>query len=212
MLILKELSVDLAPLLASAGIAGVALGFGAQSLVKDVLAGLFMLLEDQYGVGDVIDVGETVGTVEAVGLRVTTIRDLRGVVWYVRNGEIVKVGNKSQGWASIIVDMPIGFVSVEEATAVMRHAAADLATDPQYANDFLEAPEVVGVENVGVEGAVVRTMARVHPDDGPRMSREVRRRLSEALEAAGLTSQIAATRRPVVRHDLGQPSDPGGPT
>ena len=101
LLILGELGVNLGPLLASAGIAGVALGFGAQNLVKDFIAGLFMLLEDQYGVGDVVDLGEASGTVEAVGLRITTIRDGRGVVWYIRNGEIVRVGNKSQGWAVV---------------------------------------------------------------------------------------------------------------
>ena len=100
MLILGELGFNLAPLLASAGIAGVALGFGAQNLVKDLIAGLFMLLEDQYGVGDVVDLGEATGIVEAVGLRITTIRDARGVLWYIRNGEIIRVGNKSQGWAA----------------------------------------------------------------------------------------------------------------
>ena len=123
MLVLGELGIDLAPLLASAGIAGIAIGFGAQNLVKDFLAGLFMLLEDQYGVGDVVDVGETSGTVEAVGLRITTIRDARGVVWYVRNGEIARVGNKSQGWALVIVDVPVGFAGVEEAAEVLRTAA-----------------------------------------------------------------------------------------
>src|SRR5262249_41604801 len=92
MLILGELGVNLAPLIASAGIAGIALGFGAQNLVKDFIAGLFMLLEDQYGVGDAVDLGEATGTVEAVGLRITTVRDVRGVLWYIRNGEIVRVG------------------------------------------------------------------------------------------------------------------------
>src|SRR4029077_3961131 len=113
MLILGELGVNLAPLIASAGIAGVALGFGAQNLVKDFITGLFMLLEDQYGVGDVVDVGEASGTVEAVGLRITTIRDARGVLWYIRNGEIVRVGNRSQGWALVVVDVPVGFAGVE---------------------------------------------------------------------------------------------------
>ena len=120
MLVLGELGVQLAPLIASAGIAGIALGFGAQNLVKDFIAGLFMLLEDQYGVGDVVDVGEASGTVEAVGLRITTIRDARGVLWYIRNGEIVRVGNRSQGWALVVVDVPVGFAGVEEATGVLR--------------------------------------------------------------------------------------------
>ena len=109
LMVLGELGIELAPLLASAGIAGLALGFGAQTLVKDLIAGLFMLLEDQYGVGDVVDLGEASGTVESVGLRTTSIRDIRGVLWHIRNGEIVRVGNKSQGWGSVVIDMPIGF-------------------------------------------------------------------------------------------------------
>ena len=99
-MILDELAIPIAPLLASAGVAGVALGFGAQSLVKDFISGVFMLVEDQYGVGDVIDTGEAIGTVEDVTLRVTRLRDGNGVVWYVRNGEIVRVGNRSQGSSS----------------------------------------------------------------------------------------------------------------
>jgi small conductance mechanosensitive channel len=215
LMVLNELSLNLAPLLASAGVVGVALGFGAQSLVKDILAGLFMLLEDQYGVGDVVDVGDTVGTVEAVGLRITTLRDMRGVLWYVRNGEIVKVGNKSQGWANVIVDMPIGHGNVEEATAVMRRVVEELASDPQYSHDFIESPEVVGVESVGIEGTVVRTTAQVHSEDSPRMSRVIRQRLTEALEAAGLTSQISGGRRfpgGPAQPSQSHPADPSGAT
>src|SRR5437773_632093 len=150
LLILGELGVDLGPLLASAGIVGIALGFGAQTLVKDLIAGLFMLLEDQYGVGDVVDVGEASGTVEAVGLRVTTIRDNRGVLWYIRNGEIIPVGNKSQGWAMVVVDVPIGFASVDRAVEVLGDAAAGLATDPGYAEDLIDPPDVLGVEQITV--------------------------------------------------------------
>ncbi len=140
MLILGEIGVTLGPLLASAGVAGLAIGFGAQNLVKDFLAGLFMLLEDQYGVGDVVDVGDVTGTVEAVGLRITTLRDAKGVLWYVRNGEIVRVGNKSQGWALVIVDVPVGFVSVDQATQVLREAAAALAEDPDLHDDIIGSP------------------------------------------------------------------------
>src|SRR5215216_106327 len=103
-LILGVLGLNLAPILASAGIVGFALGFGAQNLVKDFLSGIFMMLEDQYGVGDIVDLGDASGTVEAVGLRITTVRDAHGVVWYIRNGEIIRVGNKSQGWAVVNID------------------------------------------------------------------------------------------------------------
>jgi small conductance mechanosensitive channel len=194
MLILGELGVNLAPLIASAGIAGIALGFGAQNLVKDFIAGLFMLLEDQYGVGDVVDVGEASGTVEAVGLRITTIRDGRGVLWYIRNGEIVRVGNKSQGWALVVVDVPVGFVGVDEAAAVLRAAASAMTEDQELAADLLEAPEVLGVEQITVDGAVVRTIAKTAPEGQWRVARELRRRLTEALEDAGITQQMSANR------------------
>ncbi|HEX6500066.1 MAG TPA: mechanosensitive ion channel family protein [Micromonosporaceae bacterium] len=187
LLVLGELGVDLAPLLASAGIAGVALGFGAQSLVKDVIAGLFMLLEDQYGVGDSVDVGAASGTVEAVGLRITTIRDSQGVLWYIRNGEIVKVGNKSQGWSVVVVDLPVGFTSVDEATQVLRTAADGLGGDPAWRDDLIEPPEVLGVEQVNVGGVVLRTTVKTKPDARGRVGRELRRRLMDALSAAGIT-------------------------
>ncbi|MGN9777957.1 mechanosensitive ion channel family protein [Micromonospora sp. H33] len=194
LMVLKEFSFDLAPLLASAGIAGVALGFGAQSLVKDLIAGLFMLIEDQYGVGDTVDLGEATGVVESVGLRVTTVRDGRGVLWYIRNGEIVRVGNKSQGWALVVVDLPIGFASTEEATAVLRTAAASVALDPELAPEIVEAPEVLGVEQMTVEGAVIRTVVKTTADGQFAVGRELRRRLAEALENSGITAKIAAAR------------------
>ena len=107
MTILAELRIDLAPFIAGTSIVGVALGFGAQNIVKDFLSGMFMMLEDQYGVGDTIDFEKASGTVEAVGLRVTRLRDVNGTVWYVRNGEVVRVGNKSQGFAQVVLDVPI---------------------------------------------------------------------------------------------------------
>jgi moderate conductance mechanosensitive channel len=108
-MILGDMGFNLAPVLASAGVLGVALGFGAQNLVQDFLAGVFMLLEDQYGVGDVVDIGGTSGTVEAVSLRITRLRDVNGVVWHIRNGTISKAGNKSQGWARAVVDFPVPY-------------------------------------------------------------------------------------------------------
>ena len=107
LLILSELDIDLAPFIAGTSIVGVALGFGAQNIVKDFLSGMFMMLEDQYGVGDIIDFEKASGTVEAVGLRTTRLRDVNGTVWYVRNGEVVRVGNKSQGFAQVVLDVPI---------------------------------------------------------------------------------------------------------
>jgi small conductance mechanosensitive channel len=196
MLVLGELGIDLAPLIASAGILGVALGFGAQNLIKDYFAGLFILIEDQFGVGDNVDVGEISGVVEEVGLRITTIRDLQGVIWYIRNGEIVRVGNRSQGWAVVVVDVPVGFAGVEEATEVLRAAAATLVDDPEWADDLLDAPEVLGVEQVTIEGAVVRTTVKTVPAARWRVARELRRRLTEALESAGIAEHLREYLRP----------------
>ncbi len=194
LLVFGELGFNLGPLLASAGIVGVALGFGAQSLVKDLIAGLFMLLEDQYGVGDTVDLGEAVGVVETVGLRITTVRDGRGVLWYIRNGEIVRVGNKSQGWAMVVIDIPIGFVNSEQAISVLREAARLVAEEPEHQTEFLEPPDVVGVEQLTVDGAVIRTIAKTTADGQLTVQRELRRALTEALEASGLSERIAASR------------------
>jgi small-conductance mechanosensitive channel len=194
LLVLSELGIDLAPMLASAGIAGLAVGFGAQNLVKDFIAGLFMLLEDQYGVGDVVDLGSASGTVEAVGLRITTVRDAQGVVWYIRNGEIVRVGNKSQGWATVIVDVPVGFAA-EEATGILRRATAGLAEDPRWKDDLMEPPEVLGVEQITADGAVLRTTVKTTSEAQWRIGRELRSRLTEALERAGIADRLGGGSR-----------------
>ncbi|MBB5869863.1 small conductance mechanosensitive channel [Allocatelliglobosispora scoriae] len=195
LLVVGEFGVNLTPLIAGLGIFGAALGFGAQSLVKDLLAGLFMLLEDQYGVGDSIDVGEASGVVEAVGLRTVTVRDSRGVIWYVRNGEIIRVGNKSQGWAVVNVDIPVGFAGVEEVTRVLRGAAETFAADTDYHDDFLDPPHVVGVEEITVDGAIVRVTARTTTEAQPRVARELRRRLTDALESSGAADGMGGAKR-----------------
>jgi small conductance mechanosensitive channel len=192
--VLGEFGFNLGPLLASAGIVGVALGFGAQTLVKDLITGLFMLIEDQYGVGDTVDLGEATGVVEAVGLRITTVRDARGVLWYIRNGEVVRVGNKSQGWAMVVIDIPVGFVSVEQATSVLQTAALGVAENPEFATQILEPPEVLGVEQMTVDGAVIRTIAKTTADGQFPVQRELRRALTEALEDSGIAERIAASR------------------
>jgi moderate conductance mechanosensitive channel len=194
LLVMGEFGFNLGPLLASAGIIGVALAFGAQSLVKDLIAGMFMLLEDQYGVGDTVDVGEATGVVETVGLRITTIRDGTGVLWYIRNGEIVRVGNKSQGWAMVVIDIPIGFVNSEHAIAVLKTAAESMANEAGHATEFLEPPDVVGIEQLTVDGAVIRTIAKTTADSQATVQRDLRRALAEALESSGLSERIAASR------------------
>jgi len=130
-MVLDLLGIPIGPILASAGIAGIALGFGAQTLVKDFLSGLFMLVEDQYGIGDVIDLGEASGTVEAIGLRVTQVRDINGTLWFVRNGEVVRVGNKTQGWSRAVVEVRIDQADdIDRAQALLLKAAQEVADDP----------------------------------------------------------------------------------
>ncbi|NJC86042.1 mechanosensitive ion channel family protein [Planosporangium mesophilum] len=211
MLVLSELGLNLAPLLASAGIVGLAVGFGAQNLVKDFVAGMFMLLEDQYGVGDVVDAGQASGTVEAVGLRITTIRDAQGVVWYIRNGEITRVGNKSQGWAQVVVDIPVGFAGVREAAEILRTAAAKLADDPQWSDDLIDPPEVLGVEQITADGAVLRTTVKTTSESQWRVGRELRRCLTDALDRAGIAERLGAGR--ILLHPAGGAVDqPPPPT
>src|SRR5262249_17873131 len=147
--VLEELGVNLAPLLAGAGIAGIALGFGAQSLVRDFVTGLFMLLEDQYGVGDVVDTGVATGTVEGVSLRTTRLRDANGVVWPVPNGVIARLGNMSQQWSRALVDVQVpADVDVDAATEAIRGATMGLARDPAFEPDIVAEPEVLGVESL----------------------------------------------------------------
>jgi small conductance mechanosensitive channel len=195
MMILAELGVNLAPVLASAGILGVAVGFGAQNVVKDFLSGVFMMLEDQYGVGDVVDVGEASGTVEAVGLRITTMRDLNGTVWYVRNGEILRVGNSSQGFAVAVVDVPIGYgADVEQATAIIGEVATAVTENAPVADDVLEPAQVLGVERVSaVEGIQLRLTVKVRPGRQWAVQRALRARIVAAFEDAGIQGPFPRT-------------------
>ncbi|EOD68767.1 mechanosensitive ion channel family protein [Amycolatopsis vancoresmycina] len=185
-LVLGELGLDLGPIIASAGIIGVAIGFGAQNLVKDFLSGIFMMVEDQYGVGDVVDVGEASGTVESVGLRITTLRDVKGTVWYVRNGEVLRVGNSSQGFAVAVVDVPLGYTAdVERATTVLAAAASAATEGDALKDNVLEPPEMLGVESVTPEGIQLRLTVKVRPGKQWAVQRALRAQLLAALEEAG---------------------------
>ena len=183
LLILGELGINLAPFIAGTSIIGVALGFGAQSVVKDFLSGMFMILEDQYGVGDVIDFEEATGTVEAVGLRTTRLRDVNGTVWYVRNGEVVRVGNKSQGYAQVVLDVPMAAsTDIEDASEALRSVAMQMYAEEDWAGVFLSEPEVQGVEAMTRDETVIRLVARVRPLEQWRTARELRRRIRERLD------------------------------
>ncbi|MEB3368008.1 mechanosensitive ion channel family protein [Saccharopolyspora mangrovi] len=162
--VLQVLGVRIAPVLASAGVLGVAVAFGAQNLVRDFLSGMFMMVEDQYGVGDVVDLGEASGSVEAVGLRVTTLRDINGTVWYVRNGEILRVGNSSQGFAVAVVDFPISHNSdVQKAIEVAGKVAEEAAAKEPLSKDVLEPPEMLGVDQITSDTVTLRLTVKVRP-------------------------------------------------
>jgi small conductance mechanosensitive channel len=183
LLILGEIGIDLAPLIAGAGIAGIAFGFGAQSLVKDFLSGVFMLIEDQYGVGDVIDAGDATGTVESVTLRSTRLRDVHGTVWHIPNGEIRRVGNKSQQWARALLDVPIAHGNdVRRAEKVIKQVADELWHSDDFGPKIIDEPEVWGVEGFGVNGIEIRLVIKTLPAEQWKVLRELRLRLNEAFE------------------------------
>ncbi|MDT7572794.1 MAG: moderate conductance mechanosensitive channel [Actinomycetota bacterium] len=195
-MILSELGFDLGPVIASAGIVGVAVGFGAQNLIKDFLNGMFMILEDQYGVGDVIDAGEATGTVEAVGLRTTRLRDVAGTVWHIRNGEVVRIGNKSQGWARAVLDIPVAWDSdVAHVREVLQATADAMAAEEDWADKITEEPEVWGVEDLGSSGIVVRLAVKTAPLEQWKVARELRERVKAAFDREGIAVGV-----PVVRN------------
>ena len=187
-LVLGELGINLGPIIASAGILGVALGFGAQNLVKDFLSGMFMMVEDQYGVGDIVDLGEATGTVEAVGLRVTTLRDVNGTVWYVRNGEVLRVGNSSQGYSVAVVDLPVGHdADIPETTELAGRTAIDLtAKGSALADDVLEPPVVLGVESISTGGVTLRITTKVRAGRQWAVQRALLAGIKDAFADAGV--------------------------
>jgi len=184
-LILGELGVSIGPLIAGAGIAGIAIGFGAQSLVKDFLSGIFMLVEDQYGVGDIIDAGDASGTVEAVTLRTTRLRDVKGTVWHIPNGSIARVGNMSQQWARALLDIEVAYgTDLDRAQDVIKGVADGLWHDKRWKGKILEEPEVWGVENLGPDAIVLRLVVKTRPAEQFPVMRELRRRLSDSMTAS----------------------------
>ncbi len=184
--VVAELGLQLGPLIAGAGIAGIALGFGAQSLVRDFLSGIFILVEDQYGVGDIIDVGGPSGTVEAVSLRTTRLRDVNGTVWHVPNGDIRRVGNKSQEWARAVLDLSLTYdTDVEAAQASIAEETSRVCAGADVAAYVLEPPEVWGVEDLGPDGIVVRVVVKTQPGAQFTVMRKLRQGLAESLGQAG---------------------------
>jgi small conductance mechanosensitive channel len=186
--ILDVLGVALGPLIAGAGIAGVALGFGAQNVVRDFLAGFFLLVEDQFGVGDIVDLSpEVAGTVEKITLRATRVRDVNGTVWHIPNGQIMRAGNKSQEWARALIDLEVAPDSdLALVQRVIGETAAETASDPAWSHEILEAPEVWGVEALTPGAITIRLVVKTRPAAQFAVMRELRLRLKRALDEAGI--------------------------
>ncbi|MCL2735092.1 MAG: mechanosensitive ion channel family protein [Propionibacteriaceae bacterium] len=187
LMIMTAIGIPLSPILASAGIGGVVLAFGAQSLIKDYLSGIFMIMEDQYGVGDQINVGEVTGTVEDITLRVTKLRDNSGMIWYVRNGEILRVGNISQGYSTGLIDVPVAYdADVAQVTQILNEVLDQVWADPDAEEKLLEEPHLLGVESITATTLTMRILIRTPPNQQNGPSRDIRERAIAALTAAGI--------------------------
>lgn len=179
--------ISLAPLLAGAGILGIALGFGAQDVVKDFLSGFFIIVEDQYGIGDIVDVGEATGTIESISLRTTRLRAVNGTVWHVPNGEIRRVGNMSQEWSRALLDIEVAYgADIDRVAEVMESVALKMARESEFRDLFLDDPQVWGVETLGSDSVAIRLVMKTKPGQQWPISREFRRRIKLAFDAEGI--------------------------
>jgi small-conductance mechanosensitive channel len=186
-LVLHVLGLRLGPLLAGAGIAGLVLSLSAQQMVRDFLSGIAMLMEDQYGPGDVVDAGPAKGVVERVGLRTTRLRAVDGIVWHVRNGEIERLGNESRDWARVLVDVEVARgTDLALAMRTVEQAAHQVAQDEQWQPFLLEAPELWGVEEVKPASVTIRLAVKTRPSKRDDVARQLRASVEGALERAGI--------------------------
>ena len=205
-MVLTEFGVAVTPLIASVGILGAALGFGAQSLVKDILNGLFMVFEDQLGIGDIVNLGSVTGVVERVGIRITEVRDVNGTLWFIRNGEVLQVGNFSQDWARIILDVPVPYtLDVDEAQEALLAAAKEFTSEPQWRRKVLEDPEMWGIESISHEALMVRLTIKVRAGEQFTLKRALHRYVKSALDTRGI--DIPALNRMVVEESSSRVGD-----
>jgi len=193
-MILTAVHFNVTAVVASAGVIAAGLAFGAQNIVKDMLSGLFIVLEDQLGVGDVVDLGSATGVVEAVGIRVTQVRDVNGTLWFVRNGEIVRVGNMSQGWARVIIDLAVPYeADIDAVQTTMLDVANTLTTTPQWRPQIMEKPELWGLESIAEDAIVIRLVVKTRTATKDSVARELRARLKKALDEMGVHLPSLAT-------------------
>ena len=187
MLMLRELGVSIAPIIATAGIGGLAVGFGAQNLIRDVITGFFILLEGQIRVGDVVQAGDKSGLVESLGLRTLILRDLEGNVHIVPNGTIAAVTNMTKEFAYALVDVGVSYhANVDEVMAVLQEVGVDMRRDTAFASDILEELEILGVNDLADSAVVIRIRIKTRPIQQWRVGRELRRRIIKAFAARGI--------------------------
>lgn len=187
LMVLEALGFALGPLLASAGIAGAAIAFGAQNLVKDFISGVFMLVEDQFGVGDVINMGDIVGTVEGVSLRVTRVRDGDGVLWHIRNGEVLRIGNKSQGWSALTLDVAVAYdEDVDRVEELLNEVSAAMAEEDDWRDKFIDPPSSLGIQQVTSTAVTIRMLGRCVANEQFGVERELRQRIKTAFDREGV--------------------------
>jgi small conductance mechanosensitive channel len=187
MMILSEIGIDLKPLLAAAGLGGLAIGFGAQSLVKDLIAGFFILLENSIRVGDVVEVAGVSGLVEEIELRTIKLRDLSGNVHVVPNGAIDKVKNMTKDYSYYLFDVGVSYrEDVDEVMAVLKEIAAELRADPAFSGDILEPLEMLGVDQFADSAVIIKCRIKTEPLKQWRIGREMNRRIKNTFDAKGI--------------------------
>ncbi len=190
LMILNQLDINISPLLASAGVVGLAVSFGSQSLVRDYVTGFFLQLEHQFALGDVIRIGAAEGTVENITLRLVYLRDANGAVHIIPNGQIAQVTNLTESWGRVTVDIEVAWRDADKATVAVKRAAGALGTDPTLADALLDAPEVAGIEKLSGGGVTLRMVARVDPYRRDEVARAMRERIRESLDVDGITTFV----------------------
>ena len=190
LMLLQQLDFNISPLLASAGVVGLAVSFGSQRLVRDYVTGFFLQLEHQFALGDVIRIGTVEGTVENITLRLVYLRDGTGALHIIPNGQITQVTNLTRAWGRVAVDAEVGWRDSDRALDAVRRAAEGLGADPAWTDALLDPPRVMGLEKLGTGTVTLRTVARVDPYRRDDVARDLRRRIKEALDAAGVVPLV----------------------
>ena len=190
LLVLGQFGFNIAPLLASAGVVGLAVSFGSQSLVRDFVTGFFLQLEHQFALGDVVRIGAFEGTVENVTLRLVYLRDASGALHIIPNGQITQVTNLTRAWGRVAIDVDVAWRDADRAERAVAQAATSLGEDPAWADALLDPPRVTGIEKIGGGSVTLRTIARVDPYRRDDVARDLRLRIKQALDEAGIATFV----------------------